>query len=210
MIKEEAKDKIKSLELELQHERARKLQQEYDHQQRINEFETDKARLINEHQQNKDNLNYNINELANRLSEQQKNAINGELQRNADKKDKEDELTNKIHYFSNVESDLAKQIDCNYADIDYLQSMNRYLEENRMELLDTYNTQRVNYENDTTNTRNNNNDIIREKENTIANLSSNVERLHGEVAKNLEEMRTLTLERADLSNYISGYRSYLV
>lgn len=64
--------------------------------------------------------------------------------------------------------------------------------------------QRINYENDISNTRINNNDIIKEKENTITTLSNNVERLHGEVAKNLEEMRSLTVERADLSNYITG------
>jgi len=64
--------------------------------------------------------------------------------------------------------------------------------------------QRINYESDINNTRINNNDIIKEKENTITTLSNNVERLHGEVAKNLEEMRSLTVERADLSNYITG------
>jgi len=60
--------------------------------------------------------------------------------------------------------------------------------------------QRINYEIDINNTRIKNNDIIKEKENTITTLSNNVERLHGEVAKNLEEMRSLTVERADLSN----------
>lgn len=50
-------------------------------------------------------LNDQIAELANRLTNQQKNAIQIELQRNAEKKSKQDELTEKIHQFSNVESE---------------------------------------------------------------------------------------------------------
>jgi len=69
--------------------------------------------------------------------------------------------------------------------------------------------QRMNYEKDMINTKFNNDDIIKEKEGAIASLSSNVEKLHAEVAKNLEEIRLLTVERNDLSNYITSYRSYL-
>lgn len=95
-----------------------------EHQQKINSFEKEKNDIINNHQANKDYLNNNINELVDKLSHQQKNAIKTELERNDEKTNKENELTEKIHQFSNIESDLSKQIDCNYADIEYLQSMN--------------------------------------------------------------------------------------
>jgi hypothetical protein len=143
-VKEQAKDKITELENELRNERKKKEELEYEHQLKIHEFELNKSALLNEHQNKKNSLNSKIEELANKLTDQQKNAIETELQRNAEKKEKEDELTGKIHQFSNVESDLSKQIDCNYADIEYLESMSKYLEADKRELLDSYSTQKTN------------------------------------------------------------------
>jgi len=63
-------------------------------------------------------------------------------------------------------------------------------------------------ENDINNIRTNNINIIREKDEAITSLSSNVEKIQTEVSRNLEEMRILTLERGDLSNYITDFKSY--
>jgi len=62
----------------------------------------------------------------------------------------------------------------------------------------------MNYEKDMLNTKVNNDDIIRQKETAIGSLTKNVEKLHSDVAKNLEEIRLLAVERNDLSNYITS------
>lgn len=47
----------------------------------------------------------------NQLVEQQQNAIQNELEKNAEKKEKEDELTEKINHFNITENDQSKQLD---------------------------------------------------------------------------------------------------
>jgi len=99
-----------------------------EHQQRINEFSTSKAAILSDNDNLKTTLNKNIDELTTKLSGQQRNALETELKTNATKKVKEDNLTDKIHNFSNIECDLSKQIHFNNGEIDYLQHMNKYLE----------------------------------------------------------------------------------
>jgi hypothetical protein len=67
-----------------------------------------------------------------------------ELDHNAKKKLKEDDLTEKIHHFSNIECDFSKQIHCNDGEIAYLEHMNKHLESGNLELTDTLNMQRMN------------------------------------------------------------------
>jgi predicted solute-binding protein len=113
------------LERELQDLRQKKIEQEFQHQQRINDFETSKAAILSDNENLKKNLNNKIDDLTTRLSSQQRSALETELNSNAAKKSKEDTLTGKIHQFSNIESDFSKQIHCKDAEIAYLQHMNK-------------------------------------------------------------------------------------
>jgi len=71
-VKEQAKDKIAALENELRNERKKKEELEYEHQLKIHEFELNKSALLKEHQNKKNSLNSKIEELANKLTDQQK------------------------------------------------------------------------------------------------------------------------------------------
>merc|ERR1712098_549468 len=113
MLKEEEKERVNFLEQELQNARQRKIEQEFAHQQKINDFETNKAAILNDNENLKRNLNSKIDELTDKLSLKQKHALETELTSNASKKSKEDNLTGKIHHFSNIECDFSKQIHTN-------------------------------------------------------------------------------------------------